>query len=127
MFVDDAGFDDVAQVCAALCATRRGGIVLGDLGYSVGPWELAVRAGEDAAWAVLDHRGAPVFVAFDAFEVARVFCDLEAGLVEEDEVTPRAIPDALFVAGRRYEKWLYTYRFVECGDPSFVPENPWGA
>jgi hypothetical protein len=120
MFVDVADYEAIAAVATALSARA---VVLGDQGRSVGPWTPAIAG--DFTWAVLGLQGQPIYLAHDAFTVARVFCQLEAGEVDEDALFPGlAPPDSFLVARERYESWAYEYRFSRCGDPTFEPPFP---
>ena len=120
MFVDEADFETIQAVCATLCA---GGVVLGDQGRSVGPYTPAVPA--EHSWAVLGLRGNPIFLAHDAFEVARAFCRLEAWLDQEEDVHPGfTFTDAYLVEVSRWESWSYQYRFAPVGDPHYDPPFP---
>jgi hypothetical protein len=112
MGIDRVDFDAVYAAARALCSGR---VVLGEIGYSVGPWTPAVSDGFE--WAVLNLQGSPLLLAHDAFEAARWFCQLEAG-----EVTPsgfdlpiRAWTDAKHEEHRVYEAWMYDYRFSAIG------------
>jgi len=120
VYVDEADYESIAAVCLTL-ATR--GVVLGDQGRSVGPWTPALPG--DYTFAVLGLQGQPLFLAFDAFEAARVFCQLEAWLLEEDALVPGlAMPDAFIVASERYDNWAWNYRFAPVGEPGFEPPAP---
>jgi hypothetical protein len=97
------------DLCVRLCS-GDGPIMDGRL--SVGPWTPAVADG--FTWAVLDRRGAPLWLGHDAFEAARAylrFQDMDAddlALYVEDPTHART--DAQAAADGLYERWAYDYR-----------------
>jgi hypothetical protein len=118
---DDAADLSVAIESAARTIFARAAVLGGRC--SAGAWTPAVADGFE--WAVLDLRGAPLVLAHDVYEVARMFAIYEAYGIPEDLDMPIRVPsDADQVAERRYENWCTDYRFAPWGDPRFEPPAP---
>jgi hypothetical protein len=116
--MDGEPWQDPDRVFEVVVAILTRGPVLGSRA-SVGAWTPAVSDAWD--WAVLDYRGAPLFLARDAYSAARYYLLREEGPLPDREVEAemtyplRQSSDAYLADLRRWDEWFYTYRFLPWG------------